>query len=215
MDSGVGETMSATRLLVLGVVRGQGRAHGYLVGRELLSWGAEHWANVKWGSIYHALKQLTKEGKLRAGAEPGDSAPGRTVYELTGEGEAEFLRLLRDALSSADHRPDVLGAGLAMLPALPRAEAIALLRHRLDELEATLGRLSAMLDRSRARETPPHVPELYGLWVDTARGGAEWTRRLIGRLEAGAYAMAGEEGAAFGAGAWSGTGCATAGSGTG
>ncbi|OLT29722.1 hypothetical protein BJF83_10045 [Nocardiopsis sp. CNR-923] len=35
--------MSATRLLVLGVVRMHGRAHGYRVGRELMSWGADAW----------------------------------------------------------------------------------------------------------------------------------------------------------------------------
>ncbi len=38
--------MSATRLLVLGVVRMYGQAHGYRVGRELMSWGVEEWANV-------------------------------------------------------------------------------------------------------------------------------------------------------------------------
>ncbi|RCV52807.1 PadR family transcriptional regulator [Marinitenerispora sediminis] len=191
--------MSATRLLVLGVVRMHGRAHGYRVGRELLSWGTEQWANVKWGSIYHALKQLTKEGKLSATAEPGDSAPARTVYELTEDGEAEFMRLLRDALGSADHRPDVLGAGLTLLPALTRREAVRLLRRRLAELEAALDRLSALLERPGLSGAPAHVRELHGLWVDTTQGGAAWTRRLIERLEAGTYVMAGEAGATFGA----------------
>lgn len=51
--------VSATRLLVLGVV------HGYRVGADLLSWGAGQWANVKWGSIYHALRQATRAGFLR------------------------------------------------------------------------------------------------------------------------------------------------------
>lgn len=35
--------MSATRLLVLGGVRRSGRAHGYTVRRELLSWGSDEW----------------------------------------------------------------------------------------------------------------------------------------------------------------------------
>ncbi|NUT10617.1 MAG: PadR family transcriptional regulator, partial [Nonomuraea sp.] len=54
--------MSATRLLVLGVVRLHGRAHGYLVGSELESWEAGQWAGLRSGSIYHALRQLAKEG---------------------------------------------------------------------------------------------------------------------------------------------------------
>ncbi len=57
--------MSATRLLVLGVVRVHGQAHGYRAGRELMDWGAEEWANVKWGSLYHALRKLSEQGRLR------------------------------------------------------------------------------------------------------------------------------------------------------
>ena len=52
--------VSATRLLVLGVVRGSGHMHGYRVGADLLSWGAGEWANVKWGSIYRALRAPRK-----------------------------------------------------------------------------------------------------------------------------------------------------------
>ena len=38
--------MSATRLLVLGVVRIFQPVHGYFVRRELLSWRAESWAAI-------------------------------------------------------------------------------------------------------------------------------------------------------------------------
>src|SRR4030081_1520190 len=119
--------MSATRLLVLGIGRGYGRAHGYRVGNDLLSWGADEWANVKWGSIYHALRSLTQAGFLL----DHDEVPTRTDYELTERGEQEFMRLLRDALRRPHPRPDLVGAALAMLPSLPRAEAVALLRERL------------------------------------------------------------------------------------
>ncbi|WP_170166607.1 PadR family transcriptional regulator [Lentzea atacamensis] len=56
--------MSATRMLVLGVVKLVGEAHGYVVRRELKSWSADSWANVQPGSIYHALKSLAKDGLL-------------------------------------------------------------------------------------------------------------------------------------------------------
>ena len=142
--------VSATRLLVLGVVRGYGRVHGYRVGADLLSWGAGEWANVKWGSIYHALRQATRAGLLRE----HDDVPGRTDYELTERGEAEFRRLLRDALRQPQPRPDLLGAALALLPALPRAEALALLQERLADLGAAAGEgpgPARRVDRSPAR----------------------------------------------------------------
>ncbi|PRY35830.1 PadR family transcriptional regulator [Umezawaea tangerina] len=187
--------MSATRLLVLGVVRGYGRAHGYLVGNDLLSWGADEWANVKWGSIYHALKQLTKEGCLRDDLVP----PGRTDYELTDKGEAEYLRLLRDSLRRPELRPDMLGAGLAMLPSLTRDEAVGLFKQRLEELEA---KRDSAQELGRSWERPPHVKELYGLWEHSAASGAEWTRGMIERLEGGAYPMMGEPGSPGPAGSW-------------
>lgn len=187
--------MSATRLLVLGIVRGYGRTHGYRVGSDLLSWGAEEWATVKWGSIYHALRALTQAGFL---LDHNDIA-GRTDYELTECGEAEFMRLLRAALRTPQPRPDLLGAALAMLPALPRDDAVRLLRERLDALEQTRDKAQVRIDGWAG---PPHVRELFGLWQHGAAGGAEWARGLIERLEAGDYAMAGEPGSSGRPGSW-------------
>jgi DNA-binding PadR family transcriptional regulator len=177
--------MSATRLLVLGIVRGYGRAHGYRIGNDLLSWGADEWANVKWGSIYHALHSLTEGGYLR----DFNDMPGRTEYELTERGEAEYMKLLRDALRRPQPRPDALGAALAMLPSLSREEAIALLRERLAALETARDKARAQVD---ALVDPPHVRELFGMWEHSAASSAEWTRGVIERLEGGAYPMAGE-----------------------
>ncbi|SHJ95955.1 DNA-binding transcriptional regulator, PadR family [Pseudonocardia thermophila] len=187
--------MSATRLLVLGIVRGYGRAHGYLVGSDLLSWGADEWANVKWGSIYHALKTLTRDGFLRDVYE----VPGRTEYELTERGEAEFMKLLREAVRTPQPRADFLGAALAMLPSLPRAEAIGLLRERLAILETARDKAAAQL---AAWTDPPHVAELYRLWTHDAEAGATWTRGLIERLESDAYPTAGEPGSPGRPGSW-------------
>ncbi|MDU0294522.1 PadR family transcriptional regulator [Saccharothrix longispora] len=187
--------MSATRLLVLGVVRGYGRAHGYLIGNDLMSWGAGEWANVKWGSIYHALKQLTKDGHLLDHAVP----PGRTDYEITPRGDAEHGRLLRDALRRPETRPDLLAAGLALLPSLTRADAVGLLEQRLAALET---RRAAARAQAEGWRGPAHVAELHGLWEHAAAGGADWTRGLLDRLRGGAYPMAGEPGSPGDPGSW-------------
>lgn len=189
--------MSATRLLVLGVVRGYGRAHGYRIGTDLSSWGAEEWANVKWGSIYHALRSLTGAGLVL----DHDDVPGRTDYELTARGESEYRRLLRDAVRRPQSRPDQLAAALAMLPSLRRDEAVGLLRERLAALEEIRDKAQAQLD---SRSDGPHWFELFGLWRHTAAGGVDWTAGLIARLEAGAYPMAGEPDSPGEPGSWAG-----------
>jgi hypothetical protein len=94
------------------------------------------------------------------------------------------MRLLRDAVGRPQPRPDVLGAALALLPSLPRDEAIRLLRERLATMEEMREKAQAQFD---ALVDPPHVRELFGLWEHNAAGGAEWTRGLIERLDAGAY----------------------------
>src|ERR1700754_4752848 len=84
LDRKLGGTVSATRLLVLGVVRMHGRAHGYQVRRDLLTWSADKWANVAPGSIYHALKKMAREKLLEEVHEGGEArGPDRTAYQLT------------------------------------------------------------------------------------------------------------------------------------
>jgi DNA-binding PadR family transcriptional regulator len=186
--------MSATRLLVLGAVRDHGRTHGYQVRRDLEYWGADEWANVKPGSLYHALKQLAKQGMLRAHEVAASaSGPPRTDYEMTPAGEEEFLRLLRFGLTRLDQRPDMLAAAVGFISELTRAEALALLKERVAELEAWREEVTPHLEE--AGQSPGgHIGEVLGLWVHSAQSGAAWTRGLIARLERGDYEFSGEPG---------------------
>ncbi|GAA2777482.1 PadR family transcriptional regulator [Crossiella cryophila] len=186
--------MSAVRLLVLGAVRRHGRAHGYQVRADLESWGAHEWSNATSGSVYHALKAMTGQGLLVLHeTRPSEAGgPPRMEYELTEQGEQTYFSLLRKALSSHDPGLDQLAAAVGLIEDLPRAEAIEL-----------LGRRTAAMAQWRASVTgglPPEtdldgwgpVGEVLRLWLHTADSRAEWTARLVRRLEEGAYRMAGE-----------------------
>ncbi|MEU7086713.1 PadR family transcriptional regulator [Streptomyces achromogenes] len=186
--------MSAIRLLVLGAVRQHGRAHGYQVRNDLEYWGAHEWSNAKPGSVYHALKQLARQGLLHAHETAPSTAggPPRTEYEITGRGEEEFLRLLRESLVAHDQKPDVRAAALGFLVELPRAEALELLRERIRRI----GRWRDSVTGEYLPEGGPrelgHIGEIMRMWLHTADSDAAWTQGLIDRLEAGAYSFAGE-----------------------
>ncbi|MEU8897429.1 PadR family transcriptional regulator [Nocardia sp. NPDC048505] len=181
--------MSAVRLLVLGVVRRHQPTHGYAVRRELLSWRAETWTNVKPGSIYHALKQLHAEGKLAtAGTESSAEGPGRTRYEVTAAGEAEFRRLMDLALVSIDM--EELGAAIAFMDALPRAHVLAKLREQQRNSAEVRDGLIAMIPEFPGRYEAPHAPDLLELWSGLFANLTGWTGGLIERLEAGEYRTA-------------------------
>jgi DNA-binding PadR family transcriptional regulator len=186
--------MTAIRLLVLGAVRRRGRAHGYQVRSDLEQWGAHEWSNAKPGSIYHALKQMTKEQLLLAHETAPSTAggPPRTEYELTPRGTEEFLSLLREALTSFDQRTDVVSSGIGFVVELPREEALALLRKRVEGLEAWRTSVTDHYSPEDGPEQLGHIGEVMQLWVHSADSGAHWTRGLIERIEGGAYTFAGE-----------------------
>jgi DNA-binding PadR family transcriptional regulator len=186
--------MSAIRLLVLGAVRQHGRAHGYQVRNDLEYWGAHEWSNAKPGSIYHALKQMAKQGLLHAHEIAPSTAggPPRTEYELTESGDAEYFSLLREALTSYDQRMDVLSAGIGFIVDLDRREAVELLRERVRGLEEWRSSVTEYYTPEEGPESLGHIGEIMNFWVHSADAGARWTRGLIERIEGGAYTFAGE-----------------------
>jgi DNA-binding PadR family transcriptional regulator len=194
--------VSATRLLVLGVVRMYGQAHGYQVRRELLGWSADKWANVAPGSIYHALKKMAGERLIEEVPGAAEAhGPDRVAYRLTADGEAEFQVLLEKMLSTPDGSAQDsygLAAAITFLTALPRERAISLLLHRLTHLDGQHAAARSLLDNSADWGQPPHVSELYRLWLASLDSTLEWARSLVARLEAGEYTMADEGASAFG-----------------
>jgi DNA-binding PadR family transcriptional regulator len=194
--------LSATRLLVLGVVRMHGSAHGYQVRRELLTWSADKWANVAPGSIYHALKKMETENLLEVAstdAHPG--GPDRTAYRLTPDGETEFQLLLAKYLAESDDSTQGayrLAAAVTFLPALPRGKALSLLRHRLTQLGGQQASARDLLEHGTGWGQPEHVNELYRLWLTSIEAQEKWLSELVARLAAGGYVMADDDEAAFG-----------------
>ncbi|RDE10514.1 PadR family transcriptional regulator [Pelagibacterium lacus] len=186
--------MSATRLLVLAVVRAHGRTHGYRVGQDLLGWNADKWAHIKTGSIYHALRQLTKEGLLEECPDAvSDNGPMRNEYELTPGGEAEFNRLIEKALTVPQPKPDSFCAGLVMMSALSRDRVLDYLRRRLATLAEQRSRVD--LANHNAHWTgedalPAHMDALLGFWANHTETSHDWVDALIGKIAGGAYEFA-------------------------
>ncbi|MGH3999063.1 MAG: PadR family transcriptional regulator, partial [Pseudonocardiaceae bacterium] len=169
---------------MLGLVRMQAPVHGYDVRRTLLTWRADEWANVNPGSIYHALKTLTRDGFVRV-VETGrrGSRPERTAYELTADGETEFITLLRESLWTVSSYPLPLYAGLAFVTALRRDEVLGVMRSRVVQLDAAMASLRFVqtcdLDAGHA--------ELLTLKASLGGAEASWARAFVDRIEAGDY----------------------------
>lgn len=179
--------VSATRMMILGLVNWMQPVHGYDVRRELLSWNADKWANIQPGSIYHALRKLTAEGLLREVAtEQVGGRPARTTYEVTAKGREEFESLLRDLWWQLHQPSDPFSAAFSFLPALPREEAAAALRNRARLLRAGNESMRASLDSDWIRRSKPvHVGWMYELWCARAEADIAWCERIAGLIESG------------------------------
>ena len=177
--------MSSIRLLVLGAVRQHGRAHGYQVRNDLEYWGAHEWSNAK---------QMAKQGLLHVHEIAPSTAggPPRTEYEITDLGTEEFLRLVREALTSYDQKMDIKSAAIGFMVDLPRAEAVALLKERVRRTDEWRSAVTEHYVPEDGPEQLGHIGEIMNLWIHTADAEAQWTQGLIARIEDGAYTFAGE-----------------------
>lgn len=188
--------MSATKLLVLGVTRILQPVHGYVVRRELLTWNVDQWASINPGSIYGALRTLTRDGYLEeveTGAE--GNRPARTTYRLTGDGEPEFFELLRQYLWRDIDCYDLSGlrAALSFIWAVSREEMVRALEHRADQIEGQLEEQRFAWDQLMTLEDKPkHIVELHHLDAAIVRGHLAWTHSFAQRVRDGAYSFAGE-----------------------
>jgi DNA-binding PadR family transcriptional regulator len=182
--------MSTIRLLVLGAVRQHGRAHGYQVRNDLEYWGAHEWSNAKPGSIYQRATQGLRHAHEIAPSTVG--GPPRTEYEITDMGTEEFLRLVREALTSYDQKMDIKSAAIGFMVDLPRAEAVSLLKERVRRIEEWRSAVTEHYVPEDGPQQLGHIGEIMNLWIHTADAEAEWTQGLIARIEDGAYTFAGE-----------------------
>ena len=177
--------MSTTRMLVLGCVHLIQPVHGYDVRKELLSWSADSWGNVAPGSIYNALKTLTKDGMLEVvDTDQQGARPARTTYQLTDDGYWELMSLVRDAWWNPQARQEQVFAGLSFMHLLPRAELIAALKQRVLSARAQQTSLEFQLVDVEALK-PPQVGEMFRLWHRLGQATAEWAEALTERLERG------------------------------
>jgi DNA-binding PadR family transcriptional regulator len=190
--------MSVTRLLVLGAVRIFQPAHGYLVRRELTSWHADEWANLNPGSVYNALRSLTRDGLLveeaAQNAVGGTGPAARATYRLTADGEQEFLTLLREALWRLHpYQPSWLLAGLSFWSALTRSEVLDALAARRSGIEALLPLTEHNADLVRRNPfKPDSVVEHFRLSRAIIEGELAWLDDVTDRIAGGAYGFAGE-----------------------
>lgn len=136
-------------LVLLGVLSGSAM-HGYQL-NDMIEHHLPLFTSIKPSTAYSRLDRLATRGLVRSRRERVGRRPERKVYELTEEGRARFLALLRENLRSAEPPSQAGDAGVLFHRALPEAEVLALLAERRQATVVLRDRMEEM-----KRRHPPH-----------------------------------------------------------
>ena len=169
-------------LAVLGLLH-ENPLHGYELRKQLnlvLGWGRV----LSYGSLYPALKKLSKAGLIvedvHPVAAPGTAAPvsrrQRITYRLTPAGDERFAALMADSGPST-WEDDNFDVRFAFFGRTSRDIRLRVLEGRRSRLEERLSQVRQDLDRSQGRDT--YARELKRHGVESVERELVWLSDLI------------------------------------
>jgi DNA-binding PadR family transcriptional regulator len=162
-------SLSPTAYVILGMVRREPRS-GYEIKAMVDKTTRFFWA-ASYGQIYPELKRLSEAG-LVVGVDSPTGGRRRTVYEITADGEEELKAWLRQPPETFEMREEGL-LKLFFAGALPREEAVEILRAMRRHREAVLAQFRAMHAEKSGTELEDPFPMIV------LRSGIEFTEWFV------------------------------------
>jgi DNA-binding PadR family transcriptional regulator len=161
--------------------------HRYEIASVLRAQGKDQDMDVKWGSLYTVVQNLAKHGFLEViGSDRQGARPERTIYQITDAGREEMLDWTRELLATPEPEHPRFVAGLSVQMILHPDEVIALLRLRLERLEASIAAQQAKL-----AEHLIEIPRLFLVEseyaIALAKAEADWIRGFLAELTEGTF----------------------------
>lgn len=172
--------MTNAELAVLTLVAERPR-HGYEIERVIEERGMREWTEIGFSSIYYLLKKLEREGLIEGQLEAAKRGPARKVYRLTPAGREAARAGVIEALSVPHHCYPPLQLGLANLPSVPLAEALAALREHRDALVEQLVQLQARQESQQP--LPSFVDAMFDYSATMIEAEKGWIEKFIAQIE--------------------------------
>jgi DNA-binding PadR family transcriptional regulator len=161
--------------------------HRYEMASLMRARGKDQDMDIKWGSLYTVVQNLEKHGLLETiGNTRQGARPERTIYRITASGRHELLDWARELIGSPAVENPKFAAGLSVWMLLSPDEVSALLRDRLEKLDASVKNRRAALAEAGAE-----IPRLFLVEAEyalaIAKAEAAWVRALLDELSSGKY----------------------------
>jgi len=171
------EQLSATAYVILGFVRNEPRS-GYEIKAVVDNSTRFFWA-ASYGQIYPELKRLAEAG-LIVGSDVPTGGRKRTVYEITADGEEELRAWLRQEPETFEMRDEGL-LKLFFADALPREEAVQILRSMREQRQAVYEQLRA-IEQLKGEIDDPFPMIVLQAGLEFSKWFADWCERMEARL---------------------------------
>ena len=156
--------------------------HGWEIEQIIEERGMREWTALGFSSIYYLLQKLEKKKLVEGRTEtvPG-RGPARKIYQVTRAGK-EACREQTLATLQTTHRSQApILMGLANLPHVSLAEAVARLKQYRLDLDQRLSNIEAR--RAAQRPLAFHVEALFDYSLTTIAAEKKWITKMIEQLE--------------------------------
>ncbi|KMK77525.1 PadR family transcriptional regulator [Alkalihalobacillus pseudalcaliphilus] len=152
----------STRLTVLGLLS-QKSMTGYEIQQVLQQSGADRWAGILSGSVYHALKKLEKDQFIEVQSVENNGNRQKAIYRLTVKGTAELEQLIIESLEkSSVSYPTTLYASLTFLDLINEDHALRALNNHRDRLRSEIEYMEVGRKKKEAIiDMAPHIQMLF------------------------------------------------------
>ena len=174
------------RLIILGLLR-EKPYYGYELERSMKERYMDEWTQVAFGSIYHALRQMTQEGLVQPEATERDgNRPSRTVYSVTDEGRREFTRLLREAWQApATMSPELMRLCILIMHVRTPYEITTHLTRRATTLIKSIEHLRHVGQEVSAKGAPWTAQYIVSYDIGLWQKSLEWIQGLLEEIQSG------------------------------
>jgi DNA-binding PadR family transcriptional regulator len=124
-----------TKLVILGILNRR-RHYGYEI-KKTIEFEMNDF-DIKFGSIYHALKSFMQQGLIQRvqTEQTSDGRPDRFIYEIQQKGRNEFQRLLLESLKDRRYNSNSFEAAMHFVDSESLEKVIPILFERIQWLEA-------------------------------------------------------------------------------
>jgi DNA-binding PadR family transcriptional regulator len=171
-----------TKLVVLGILKRK-PLHGYEI-KRIIQEEMGDWTNIAFGSIYFALQQLTKDGCIKpSGPEKQNARPAKIVYEITPQGEKEFLALLDDVWKTHERQYYALDMALFFAPYVKKTDREKYLRQQLAVIKHAYSHVKKHREEEMAASHfPLETDAIFNHTLHHMKAEYSWLRWLLEKM---------------------------------